>query len=251
MSESCKDILNLIPMYIDTSLDTKESDRVAEHINSCEKCHAEFMLMSSVMKKTRELPDIKVSSDFHDNLMQKVRKQQAEKHKKRIALLRRSSMGVAAAAVVALSVVGFSNLKNAPTDIDTQSPVLSVPEVKKTEATDNKEPTKVHTTQEKASSPQKTETTAPENSAETVPSEVATTDAEIAVVCDDLSCIKSVITTDDTNREEIMEILSQYEKDEIGYIVPDINTVIKKLSELGVEVSTQACEYPSNYIIIK
>ncbi len=268
MSESCKDILNLIPMYIDAILDTEESDRVAEHINSCEKCRAEFMLMASVMKKTKELPDIKISADFHNNLMQKIRKQQAENRKKRIILLRRSGAGVAAAAVVALSVVSFGGLKNSPTDIDIESPVISnksTPEADTTTTrvettTDNNEQVKTYTNQTpKSSSPQKAtpETdTLPEfsgggSSAAAAPTESVMTDASAPMVCDDLSCMKSVITTDDTNRDEVLEILSQYEKDEIGYVVPDINTVMKRLSELGIKVTVENCEYSSNYIIIK
>ena len=39
---NCKDILNLIPLYIDNILDSKEKDLVNEHINSCQKCREEL-----------------------------------------------------------------------------------------------------------------------------------------------------------------------------------------------------------------
>jgi hypothetical protein len=74
---------------------------------------------------------------------------------------------------------------------------------------------------------------------------------DVSAICDDLTCTKATITLDDTNRDAVMEILSQYGKDDIGYLIPDINNVLRKIAELGIQVQTESCELEHNYIIIK
>ena len=265
--QNCSEILTLIPSYIDDFLDHEEKDRVAEHIKSCANCRAEYELMSSVKEKTKDLPDVTVSADFHKNLMAKAKEQKATKRARHIVLLRRSGAGVAAAAVVALSVVSFGNLNSSNEDLDntlysaTPSPKASVVTIEDVATySDNK--------QTKAPSKAEQGVNAPKNPKTDIPAAVSDDAGEssavspevpssqdlssgIATVCDDLLYTKAVITLDDTNRDAVMKILEQYEKDEIGYRVPDINKVMRKIAELGITVTAESCELSQNYIIVK
>lgn len=270
-TQNCSEILNLIPSYIDDILDDEEKDRVAEHIKSCANCRAEYELMSSIAEKTKDLPDITISADFHKNLIKRAETLQARKRARRTILLRRSGAGVAAAAVVALSVVSFGNLSNSKTDLDnpvytaTPSPdsvVVTTEDV--STHSDNNARVEVHTKEaaQSVDTPKDTKAeVAPAPITENVgggssaasPEAPSTTDlsTDMATMCDDLSYMKAVITLDDTNREAVMGILTQYEKDEIGYRVPDINKVMRKIAELGITATAESCEFSQNYIIVK
>ena len=264
MNESCKDIIDLIPLYIDNVLENDINSKVQEHLKYCKDCNQEFLFLSKISKSFQEIPDVNISENFHKNLMTKAAKQQAKKRAKRMVLLRRSSAGVAAAAVVALSVVGFSNLNNTRTDIDSTSysvtptsDTISVPVDKTAPSVQNKESAApVAATEEKARQNITydsfgDENTAPSGGGSTAkyalaaPSSLPTEES-----VGDLTCMKAAITLDDTNRDTVMEILSQYEKDEIGYLVPDINVVLRKIAELGIQVRTENCELAHNYIIV-
>lgn len=270
-SQNCSEILNLIPSYIDDILDNEEKDRVAEHINSCANCRAEYEQISALIAKTKDLPDVAISSDFHKNLMEKAAALQAKKRARRIVLLRRSGAGVAAAAVVALSVVSFGNLSNSNTDINDNSPIYSATPSPDSVAvttedvstySDSSARVEVYTKEQSTKKSESTKTEASPapvtdsaggGSSAATPAAPSSTDqnTDIAAICEDISYMKAVITVDDANRDAVMEILSQYEKDDIGYRVPDINKVMRKISELGITVTAESCELSQNYIIVK
>lgn len=272
---NCSEILNLIPSYIDDILDNEEKDRVAEHIKSCPDCSAEYAFLSSVAKTTANLPNVKISADFHTKLMAKAKAQRAAKQAKRIVLLKRSGAGVAAAAVVALSVVSFGNLNKTNSDIGDQAPVYfasPAPEVAPTPDTytttdiTSTAPAKANVQDLQENTQPKTQTTYADTD-DAVPSgggssaridiEVApsateeTLASDAAAISEDACFTKAVITLGDTNRDAVMEILSAYEKDEIGYRIPDINRVMRKIAELGIEVYAESCDLGQNYIIVK
>ena len=169
-------------------------------------------------------------------------------------------MFLTAAAVVALSVVSFSNLNNTKTDIDSTnysvaptSDAISVPVDEPVSSVQNKESTPPTAgTEEKVIKDISYDSfvdnnTAPPSGGSTakdIPAASPTLPAEesvgdVAVICDDLTCMKAVITLDDTNRDAVMEILSQYEKDDTGYLIPDINNVLRKIAEQGIQVQTE------------
>ncbi len=271
MNESCKDIVDLIPLYIDNVLEDDINSKVKEHIKHCKYCNQEFLFLSKISKSFQEIPDVSISENFHKNLMARVAEQQAKKRARRIVLLRRSGAGVAAAAVVALSVVGFSNLSTTKTDIDSAnysvvptSDTISVPVDETTSLIQSKESAApVAKTEEKAGQDISydsfvDENTAPSGGGSTAKDISAASPSlpaddivgDVAAICEDLTCMKAAITLNDTNRDAVMEILSQYEKDEIGYLIPDINKVLRKIAELGIHVQTETCEFTHNYIII-
>ncbi len=277
MSKSCKDILDLIPMYIDNVLEDDIDNKVREHLKTCENCRYELTLASRISDGLRNLPDVPLSADFHKNLVEKAKEQQTKKRARRIVLFKRGGAGVAAAAVVALSVVSFANLNKADTDISEQAPIFSATPTPDTSVPEENTKTTQTNTDYTAriETYERTEpTTAPQAEAEPatitdnkassggggsaaviVPTAPATTEetlgVDAAVMCDDMSYMKAVITLNDTNRDAVMEILSSYEKDETGYRVPDINRVMRKIAELGADITAESCDLEENYIIVK
>ena len=267
-NSDCNKILNLIPLYIDNQLSEEETDIVSRHLEYCESCKSELDFIKSIKTKSAALPDIEPSADFHKTLMEKAERKQRAKRARKFIILRRAGAGVAAAAVVALCVVNFSNVdktsKNttpnqhhAPATDISQIPVsLTAPVTKE------------------AQSPEKS-TATPENGA--IQTDTAITE-QVPADRNDLSSgggssakapdiaeenqLPSMLSSEDiytvatvTVTEEIKsavdEILSSYEQDEKGYKVPQINTVLRQLAELGATVeATTDNTIASNYIII-
>ena len=109
----CESICYLLSPYIDNMLSDEESDIVREHIANCASCREELAMMQSIQTVTKQLPDIEVSADFHKNLMEKIKAE--GKTEKRYAIPWKKAAGfVAAAAVVALSVVSFLRIDKDP-----------------------------------------------------------------------------------------------------------------------------------------
>lgn len=107
----CTNILNLIPLYIDNMLSEEEHDIVCEHIAGCSDCRKEYEMMKSIMVSAGSLPEIDVPEGFHENLMEKIRVAAKDAPKRRTLIPWRRATGfVAAAAVVALSVVSYLSL---------------------------------------------------------------------------------------------------------------------------------------------
>ena len=108
----CKNIQNLIPLYLDNMLSDEENDMVRNHIASCDACKAEYELMASIMQTAASLPELNVPEGFHEKLMEKVKAEAESKQERRIYARswRKVSGFAAAAAVIAVSVVSFMQL---------------------------------------------------------------------------------------------------------------------------------------------
>lgn len=108
----CKNIQELIPLYLDNMLSDEENDTVRTHIETCDVCKAEYELMASIMQTAASLPEIDVPEGFHEKLMEKVKAEaEAKKERKAFALPWKKVSGfAAAAAVIAVSVVSFMQL---------------------------------------------------------------------------------------------------------------------------------------------
>lgn len=276
----CEKILNLIPLYIDNCLSQEESDTVHRHITSCDACRKEYEFLSSLMNTAATLEETDLSADFHKNLMEKANDIKNKKRTKRIVLLKRSSAGVAAAAVVALCVVSFGNINKTADNKDADSLISTPPQENLTaEITTYTAKEETITPPIEKSTPKKSD--APKQKATATPavspvedvttdiieqpasgggsSAAANTQSESSPKADEpllltepLSFTVANISPDNHVRDAVMEILAPYEKDSIGYIVPDINTVLRKLAELGIEVNaTTTTEYAQNYIILE
>ncbi len=110
IKSDCENIQNLIPLYIDNMLSENERDILLEHIANCKACKEELILMQTMVSKIAELPEIPVSPTFHRKLMERVRKEKVGGYTRYTRGWKSAASFVAAAAVVALSVVSFLSL---------------------------------------------------------------------------------------------------------------------------------------------
>ncbi len=250
-SSDCKNVLNLIPLYIDNLLSEEETDIVSRHLATCKSCKAEFEFMKSVMKTAKDLPKIDVPADFHNKLMSKVRTQKL----KRNVTLKHINAFVAAAAVVVLSVLAVSDFhiyKNSENpDQYIKSGVSDSPvSFTSPKATDNKDRS-LKQSEEISSEPAEKKTN--EATDKTVgPVTEQQNPIPATVSLDEEDFMVATIILNDENRSDALEILSAFEKDETGYIVEHIDFITQKLSEAGIEVTiTTNTESAKNYIIVK
>ncbi len=283
----CANIINLIPLYIDNELTEEESRTVREHIAACPRCRQECEMMQSIVRKTKNLPRMDVPEGFHARLMQQIQSEEVQKRK--IALPWRNAMGlVAAAAVVAVSVVSYLNLdrttetpnpdvylsETAPSaegQKKEQQASLPVPQSSESQGQtlQKKDAVKAKESEEKTSHTtvlaeeqgralsisQESAPDVPAPASEKLPEGRAVAGNEIAseTAEPETFCVATV-TVDETAYREAEEILSGYEKDSQGYAVgQDYSLVLERLSSLlgyGVEISAD-CGVQGNYIILK
>ena len=253
----CEKILNLIPLYIDNMLSDEENDEVLRHLKTCKKCQSELEYLKSIIDTTKDIPEIDLPKDFHKNLMEKAEKIERTKKKKRYITLRHISTGVAAAALIAISFVALgeisehketkqpdqyitSRLSDEPIQKDARDNADYDNDVKPKERNLNKESVKsAQTPKDAATEVKETQVV------EQIPASISVADEVVTYTIATLELTEEI-------KEEVLEILSQYEKDEKGYIVPNIKDVIEKTENLGaiVDYKTDSA-ITQNYIIIK
>ena len=256
-NSDCKNILNLIPLYIDNMLSEEENDIVGRHICSCENCKKEFEFMSSLLKNTKDLPEIQVPPEFHNRLMSQVQRKKAIRR----ILSKRAGAFVATAAIIALSIVAISDFhisENSaipkkfivPNSNISDSPVsLSAPDRKDNTAPapENKGKTNLNESPLESADVN----VFGDKSGDTVIGEQESTDtAQFALHDEEVFKTVTIVLTEST-KDAVLEILADCEKDQIGYIVDDINYVTDKLSELGIDISTEDNDSTKNYIVVK
>ncbi len=135
MSKSCEQICELFSAYIDGELSKQEAQAVEAHLKECEPCREEYAFFSKIVKCAETLPELSVSDDFRNNLHARLvdaAKAQPKKGYQR-SLWKFASGFVAAAAVIALSVVSFSHLPKQ----SELTPIVPTPIVTQSEKTDN------------------------------------------------------------------------------------------------------------------
>lgn len=253
----CEKVLNLIPLYIDNMLSEEENDIVSRHLNSCENCKKEFEFMTSLVKSVADIPEISPPSDFHKKLMAKAEKIARNKKARRYIMLRRVGTGMVAAAVLALSIVSFANIKNQNSDvnpdniyqhIDISDAPISL------EAEKNAQPT--DTNKDLPSTPKAQPTPLADEENAVPDKDINVADENLLAVADiqdeEESYTVVTVTADDSTLDELMQLLSGYEKDEKGYKVDDIKNIISELKNIDATITIEKSEtMTSNYIIIK
>lgn len=244
----CNDILNLIPLYVDNLLDEEESQKVKEHILSCPECKKEAEFMMSIMSKTKDLPKVVASSDFTAKVVAKANSKKSTKT--RTILLRRISSGVAVAAVLTLCVVGLDFIKTETPEPE-KSTMLSAEKVSQASPDIIDIPKTEHSKKTTPNIQEKT--VVPDESAETHTDE--TVESFIPAAMSEIELEYFTIATvelTDENRETVEELIKDYEKDDFGYIVPDMNVLLRKLCDSGIKVTTEVSPDKINdYIIIR
>lgn len=240
----CKDILDLIPLYVDNLLDEDEVLMVKEHIDQCENCKKELDLMVSIMTKTKELPEVKASADFSAKVTAKAKHQRTKKQ--RTVLLRSISSGVAVAAVLALCVVSFDVIDTKETKPQ-NSPVLSAENVSESDISNTPKTEQVKETPRTVQEKVVVSDQAPEPQGKTTEPHMPALFSEVDL---EYYTIATVEVTEE-NAQTVEELIKDYEKDDTGYIVPDMNILLRKLNEAGIKVKTGVSpDITNDYIII-
>lgn len=120
MNPLCKDVCNLLPLYIDNMLSDEEMTRVSEHLATCNECRKEYELLKGILQQTASLPELRVSEAFSAKLHQELEKVAAEKTAesteqeqtvgKPSKRWRFVSVAAACAAAIAVSVTAWNRL---------------------------------------------------------------------------------------------------------------------------------------------
>lgn len=252
----CEKIRNLIPLYIDNMLSDGETDKVLKHLEKCPDCCNEYNYLKAIIGATKNIPQKEMPSDFHKNLMEKVSSVALLK-KKRYITLRHISAGVAAAAVIAISFVALgetgepkemeltdqfitSRLSDEPIQKESGNDMLTDNSLEADKKNINSAESKV------AEIPKNTATEEKEmQAAQQIP-------ANISLDEETMTYKTTTVSVTEDNREAVLEILSEFEKDEIGYIIKDIKGVIEKLKETGASIMISDDDTKTqSYIIVK
>lgn len=142
MSNLCDAVRDDLSAYIDGMLSDEEAKRVEKHLAECEKCEEEYQFLASILQSAATMPTISISDHFHTELHNKLT---AVAERKTIKIRKRpiwqlASGFVAAAAVIALSVVSFSSLPK-QFELTPFVPTPSVQQLEKTDSIDTPAPT--------------------------------------------------------------------------------------------------------------
>ena len=252
----CEKILNLIPLYIDNLLSDYENDEVIKHLEKCSDCCNEYNYLKAIINATKNIPQKEIPSDFHKNLMEKV-KNKAIKKKKRYLSLKHISVGVAAAAVVAISFVALgeisepketkqpdqyitSQLSDEPIQKDARVDTLTDYSFTAEEKGANRAKSNTQSAPKDATAEAKATQTA-----EQIPASISL-DEEMRIYK------TATVTLTEDNRDAVLEILSDFKQDDVGYIIEDIEDVIKKIKEIDANITINNNDANTkNYIIIK
>ncbi len=264
-NSDCKNILNLIPLYIDNMLSDEEKDIVSRHLDCCCNCKKEFEFIKSIVVTSKDIPQVDLPQDFHKNLIIKAENAARAKKAKRYLMLRRIGAGVATAAVVALSVVTFTDLNITQ---KAQNPDQYVtPNVSDTPFSfiaPNRVTDDSHIENDKTSLNSDVIKTSKAKESEPADSYVNHKDvnilndnedavsAELSVVTEADEYTIATVTVSDENRGEVLELLLHYEKDDVGYIIPDIEKALEELKKLEADIEITTTDTISqNYVVLK
>jgi len=255
----CEKILNLIPLYIDNMLSDEENDIVTRHLKTCKACQSELRYLKSIIDTTKDIPEVELPSDFHKILMEKAKTIKQTKKKKRYLIFKRAGAYTAAAAVIALSFLAFGEFikpqdeKSAEQYLTSKiSPEPYSYEEKNSETKPKADKTSEYSYDVSKTSKTDTATEEKEKTHNTQQEDLSQVPASISVADEEITYTTATVELTEEIKEEVLKILSQYEEDQKGYIVPDIDDVIKKIKNLGatVEFKTDSANM-QNYVIIK
>ena len=118
MKHTCENVKELLSLYIDELLCDDERDAVFAHLETCADCRSEYEFLSGIVKTAKTMPTLSVSEELHANIMQTIAGQTKAKPVKR-SLWRMASGFVAAAAVIAISLISLDSLPGHP-DLTTE-----------------------------------------------------------------------------------------------------------------------------------
>lgn len=248
-NKECEKIRKLLPLYIDSMLSDKDADEVLKHLDKCPDCKNEYNYLKAIIGTAKEIPQKELSSDFHKNLMEKVKTKSHKKKKHYITL--RHIGAVAAAAAVAISFVALGEMDE-PKEMELTNRFITSRVSDEPVQKDADKSTK-HSYEPEQKNVNKKPSSDSKNTVieEKVPKEQQI--PATASLDEETKMYKSAtVTVTEDIRDEIAEILSEFKKDEEGYIVDDIESVVEKLKEIGASVKIIINNTDTqNYIVIE
>lgn len=108
----CIDCIDKLSAYIDNELDLIEKKEVEKHLQMCEGCREELVLLTHIQEKIKDIDQIHLPEGFHEQLMKKVdedSKINGIKAKKRSTMGGRRIVGYLSAVAAALLIVWVGN----------------------------------------------------------------------------------------------------------------------------------------------
>lgn len=140
----CKDVCNLLPLYIDNMLSDEEMTQISEHLAQCSACRKEYELLKGILRQTEELPKLEVSEEFSAKLHCELEKtaetmfsaEEAELNVVSVPKRKRwriVSVAAACAAAIAVSVIAWNRLPDSEQFIARKATETVQPQEKNTE----------------------------------------------------------------------------------------------------------------------
>jgi len=80
----CRKVLSMLDDYIDNELNESDINNITLHLNKCNSCKTKYELLNSMILKSRELDDVDIPFDLHENIMKAVTKKRDIKFKIKI-----------------------------------------------------------------------------------------------------------------------------------------------------------------------
>ncbi|MEE1070916.1 MAG: zf-HC2 domain-containing protein [Cellulosilyticum sp.] len=75
----CSEYEVLISAYVDGMLSPQEKEQVVSHLENCTQCKASYEVLLHMVDGCRQIKEIELPKDFHQNLMGKIQKEQTKK----------------------------------------------------------------------------------------------------------------------------------------------------------------------------
>jgi len=74
----CVKVLELLPRFIENDFSEAEMEEIRRHIETCERCEAEYRAMLSLVDRLDQLPVVGVPSSFKSAIMHRLSKDKQE-----------------------------------------------------------------------------------------------------------------------------------------------------------------------------
>jgi anti-sigma factor RsiW len=68
----CKQIIDLISMYVDSELDERQKAEFEEHVSQCSSCKEELNDILKVLEVLHSIPEVDLPDNFKDELHEKL-----------------------------------------------------------------------------------------------------------------------------------------------------------------------------------
>ena len=104
----CREILELLPLYIEGELEKSKENAVKKHLEECKSCAEELRFLENILSEAGKLPEIEPSENFHTSLKEKLKTVKQIKVFSRRKLFKTFTAAATSAAVIAVSITALN-----------------------------------------------------------------------------------------------------------------------------------------------